>query len=53
MSEGPLPRAVATALVAFVVARVLTAGLVPLVVALLAGALAFSTKYWRGPRSDR
>ena len=53
LSEGPLPRVALTVVVAFVIARILTSGIVPFVVALAAGIAVYATKYWRGPRGDR
>lgn len=53
LSDGPLPRVAATVLVTFVIARILTSGLVPFVVAILAGVAAYASKVWRKPRGDR
>lgn len=50
LSEGPLPRVALTVVVAFVIARILTSGIVPFVVAVVAGVAVYTTKYWRGPR---
>jgi serine/threonine-protein kinase len=53
LREGPLPQVFVTLIVAFVVARILTSGLVPYVVAVIAAIAAYATKYWRGSRSGR
>jgi serine/threonine protein kinase len=47
LRDGPLPRVAATAAVAFVIARVLTPGIVPFVVAITAGVAAYAAKFWR------
>lgn len=53
LRDGPLPQVLVTSIVAFVVARILTSGLVPYVVSLVAGVAAYATRYWRRPRSGR
>lgn len=50
LRDGPLPRVALTVIVAFVIARILTSGLVPFVVAIASGVAAYATKYWRGSR---
>ena len=45
--DGPLPRVAATVAIAFVIARVLTSGIVPFVVAIAAGVAAYAVKFWR------
>jgi eukaryotic-like serine/threonine-protein kinase len=50
LSEGVVPRVAVTMLVAFVIARILTVGLVPFVVAVVFGVAAYATKYWRRGR---
>jgi serine/threonine protein kinase len=47
LRDGPLPRVAATIAIAFVIARVLTSGLVPFVVAIAAGVAAYAVKFWR------
>jgi serine/threonine protein kinase len=53
LREGPLPQVFVTFVIAFVIARILTSGLVPYVVAITAGVAAYATKYWRGSRFRR
>lgn len=48
--DGPLPRVALTIAIAFVIARVLTSGIVPFVVAVVAGVAAYAVKFWRGSR---
>jgi len=47
LRDGPLPRVAATIAIAFVIARVLTSGIVPFVVAIAAGVAAYAVKFWR------
>ncbi|MDB5216153.1 MAG: serine/threonine protein kinase [Myxococcaceae bacterium] len=50
LRDGPVPRVALTVVVAFVIARILTSGLVPFVVAIVAGVAAYAVKFWRGSR---
>ena len=45
--DGPLPRVAATIAIAFVIARVLTSGIVPFVIAIGAGVAAYAVSSWR------
>ena len=52
LGDGPLPRVALTTVVAFVIARILTSGFVPFVVAVAAGVAAYATNYFRKSRAD-
>ena len=53
LNDGPLPRVAVLAIIAFVIARILTTGVVPYVIAVAAGVAAYATKVIRRPGGDR